>query len=78
MVDLRRTLQKFGGQVLEARMQELMNPNPSSIGPEVLAWEAMKRMEADYARRIMMLPVTDPDSRILGLLHLHDIIQSGL
>ncbi len=76
--DLRRTLQKFGGQVLEARMQEIMTPKPSSIGPEVLAWEAMKRMEADYQKRIMMLPVIDSASKILGLLHLHDVIQSGL
>jgi arabinose-5-phosphate isomerase len=76
--DLRRTLQKFGGQVLEAPMRELMNSHPSSIGPEILAWEAMKRMEADYTRRIMMLPVSDSDGKILGLLHLHDIIQSGL
>lgn len=76
--DLRRTLQKFGGQVLEARMKDIMNLNPSSIGSEVLAWEAMKRMEADYQKRIMMLPVLNPDGKLLGLLHLHDIIQSGL
>lgn len=76
--DLRRTLQKVGGDVLEARMQDVMTPNPSSIGSEVLAWEAMKRMEADYRRRIMMLPVIDAESKVLGLLHLHDIIQSGL
>lgn len=76
--DLRRTLQKFGGQVLEARMQDIMNSHPSSIGPEVLAWEAMTLMEADYQRRIMMLPVIDSDQKVLGLLHLHDIIQSGL
>jgi arabinose-5-phosphate isomerase len=76
--DLRRTLQKVGGQVLEARMQEIMNPNPCSIEPEVLAWEAMKRMEIDCTRRMMMLPVIDSDSKILGLLHLHDLIQNGI
>lgn len=76
--DLRRTLQKMGGQVLNSLMKDLMNPTPSSIDPEVLAWEAMKRMEADYTRRIMMLPVLDSERKILGLLHLHDIIQSGI
>lgn len=76
--DLRRTLQKMGGKVLEVRIKDVMNPNPSFIGPEVLAWEAMKRMEADYQRRIMMLPVLDSERKLLGLLHLHDIIQSGL
>lgn len=76
--DLRRTLQKRGGQVLDLPMQEVMNPTPSSIGPEVLAWEAMKRMEANAERRIMMLPVVDANSKVLGLLHIHDIIQSGI
>jgi arabinose-5-phosphate isomerase len=76
--DLRRTLQKMGGQVLESRVQDVMNPNPSSIGPDILAWEAMKLMEADYTRRIMMLPVIDSNRKILGLIHLHDIIQSGI
>jgi arabinose-5-phosphate isomerase len=76
--DLRRTLQKMGSQVLDSRMQEIMTPNPISIGPEILAWEAMKFMEADYKRRIMMLPVIDYDSKALGLLHLHDVIQSGI
>ncbi len=76
--DLRRALQKVGGKVLDACMQDVMTPNPSSIGPDILAWEAMKIMEADYQRRIMMLPVIDENSKVLGLLHLHDIIQSGL
>jgi arabinose-5-phosphate isomerase len=76
--DLRRTLQKVGGQVLESPMQEVMNPHPSSIGPDILAWEAMKRMEADYQRRIMVLPVLDSGSKVIGLLHMHDIIQSGI
>ena len=76
--DLRRTLQKVGSQVLEVRIQDVMNPNPSFIGPDVLAWDAMKRMEENYQRRIMMLPVLDDERKLLGLLHMHDIIQSGL
>lgn len=76
--DLRRSLQKYGGDILNVNIRELMTKNPRYIGPDVLAWEAMKIMEADYQRRIMMLPVLDEDRRILGLLHLHDIVQSGL
>ncbi len=76
--DLRRTLQRFGGQVLEARMQDIMNSNPYSIGPEILAWDAMKQMEADYQKRMMVLPVINSESKVLGLLHMHDIIQSGI
>ena len=76
--DLRRTLQRLGGQVLNTPMHELMTKNPKFINADVLAWDAMKFMEADYQRRIMMLPVIDNHNKVQGLLHLHDIIQSGL
>lgn len=76
--DLRRTLQKVGGQALESRMREIMNTNPNSITSEVLAWDAMKRMEGNYQKRIMELPVVDAENRVIGLLHMHDIVQSGL
>lgn len=76
--DLRRTLQKFGGEVLETPIKELMTKNPKFIHPEILAYDAMKIMEADFRNRIMMLPVIDENNKVQGLLHLHDIIQSGL
>lgn len=75
--DLRRTLQKVGAHVLEVELQEVMNRTPHFIGPDALAWDAMKCME-DTHRRVMMLPVVDEESRLVGLLHLHDVIQSGL
>lgn len=76
--DLRRTLQKYGAKVLDTPMKDLMVVNPRSIHPEILAWEAMKIMEADFQRRFMMLPVIDDSNKVVGLLHLHDIIQSGI
>lgn len=75
--DLRRALQKHGGTILDASIKDLMSLNPRWIGPEVLAWDAMKLMETEH-QRIMMMPVLDPNKKVLGLLHLHDIIQSGL
>lgn len=76
--DLRRTLQKVGEKILDCRIEEVMTLNPQWIEPEVLAWEAMKRMEANSQKRIMMLPVLTSELKVLGLLHLHDIIQSGI
>lgn len=76
--DLRRGLQKHGSPVLQTEIGSIMTPHPRHIGPYTLAWEAMKMMEADYQHRIMVLPVVDADQKILGLLHLHDIIHSGL
>lgn len=76
--DLRRTLQKVGEKIFATPLKEVMNPNPTVIGPEILAWEAMKEMESNPKRRISMLPVVAENGKILGLLHLHDIIQHGL
>lgn len=76
--DLRRALQNKGGSVLETKMSELMTTNPRWVGEETLAWEAMKVMEADYQKRITVLPVINEERTILGVIHMHDIVQSGL
>ncbi|MBA3720814.1 MAG: KpsF/GutQ family sugar-phosphate isomerase [Parachlamydiaceae bacterium] len=76
--DLRRSLQKNGGAILDVKIHELMTVNPRSTGPDVMAWEAMKFMESDYQKRIMMMPVLDENRKLLGLIHMHDVVQSGL
>lgn len=76
--DLRRSLQKFGGEILKAKIQDIMTANPHFIEPDLLAWEAMKAMEANYQQRMMVMPVVDQDGKVAGLLHIHDIIQTGL
>jgi arabinose-5-phosphate isomerase len=35
-------------------------------------------MEADQKNAITCLPVIDEQKRVLGLIRLHDIVQSGL
>jgi arabinose-5-phosphate isomerase len=75
--DLRRCLQKYGADILNAEIGSLMTQNPRSISPEALAWDALKLMEADPQCRISVLPVI-AEEKVQGLLHIHDIIQSGL
>lgn len=76
--DLRRSLQKHGGKVLELQISQLMSVNLKTIQRDALAWDAMKLMEADSRRRIACLPVVDESDFVQGLIHLHDIVQSGL
>ena len=76
--DLRRALQKEGGKVMDSRMSDLMNRTPSFISADLLAWEALKLMELNDSKRMMNLPVTDSQGCVVGLLHLHDLIQQGL
>jgi arabinose-5-phosphate isomerase len=76
--DLRRSLQKHGVKALEMRACDLMTKTPRTIGPDALAWEAMQRMEANQNQAIMMMPVVNPEKQVLGLIKMHDILQSGL
>jgi len=75
--DLRRSLQKYGAQVLHKKLDELMTANPRSIDSKTLAWDAMKMMEADQKRPVAILPVVD-EGKVVGLLKMHDIVQSGI
>jgi arabinose-5-phosphate isomerase len=74
--DLRRALQNYGGCVLDEPIAGYMTKNPAWIAAEEMAWVALKRMEG--AVRITALPVLSNEGLILGLLHIHDVIQSGL
>lgn len=76
--DLRRSLQTFGHQVLEKSMHELMTAKPKNIGHEQLAIDAIKIMENDQKKAITALPVLEHGKRVVGLIRLHDILQSGL
>lgn len=76
--DLRRALQKFGADVLQYKMKDLMNAKCRTIQPQSLAWEAMKVMEGDQKSPIMVLPVVNEEKGVVGLIKMHDIVQSGL
>ncbi len=51
-----------------------MNREPKTIGPDELAAAAIYRMES---HGIMALPVVDEERRLLGLVHLHDLMRAG-
>ena len=72
--DLRRALQ-LTENALDLPMSELMQTRFLSVDPGTLAFDALKQMEGE--KRIMMLPVLK-DHQLVGLVHLHDILQQGL
>lgn len=76
--DLRRALQKQGAAVLDIPIQQLMTCSPRYIAPGKLAWEAMQLMESDPKNAITCMPVLGDNRKVLGLIKLHDIVQSGL
>ena len=52
-----------------------MNPSPKTIGPGSLATVALARMQE---HGIMAMPVVDEGSRLLGMVHLHDLLRARL
>jgi len=75
--DLRRSLEKHKNDLFSQTMNELMTKNPRSIPSSALAFKAVEMMEEDQKRPIYLLPVVD-EGAIVGLLRMHDIIQSGI
>jgi arabinose-5-phosphate isomerase len=68
--DLRRLMEKHRGATLEMPAGEAMTKNPQTIGPHVLASEALNLMEK---RKITSVVVVDASDRVLGVVHLHDL-----
>ncbi len=58
----------------DLRVDDLMTPDPLTIGPEAAAYDALNLMEA---RQITILPITGPKRQVVGILHLHDILGKG-
>jgi arabinose-5-phosphate isomerase len=76
--DLRRGLQTHGDKILSKRTDELMTINPKTIGRDVLAAQALTEMEENSPRPITCLFVLDGGHKPVGIVHLHDILKTGI
>ncbi len=74
--DIRRHLTTHKN-LLDVEVSLVMNKNPKSIGPEILAYDALTTMEMGE-KQIYVLPVVNADQELLGVLRLHDLIKAGL
>ena len=72
--DLRRTLD-HAVDVHNTVMKEVMTPKGKSIGPQMLAAEAVHIMET---HKITSLIVVDEDEHIVGALNVHDLFRAGV
>ncbi|RPH51198.1 MAG: KpsF/GutQ family sugar-phosphate isomerase [Desulfobacteraceae bacterium] len=71
--DIRRTIAKKR-PVHELKAEDIMTENPRTADPDSPAYDALYLMEQF---QITVLPITDPGNKILGVLHLHDILGKG-
>ena len=71
--DLTRLMERHPDP-LGVPVAEVMNRTPKIIGPDELAAAAVFLMEK---HGIMALPVVDAERRLLGIVHLHDLMRAG-
>lgn len=76
--DLRRGLQRHGDGILSKRTEELMTAHPRTIAKEVLAAQALSEMEENPQRLITSFFVLDDGQMPIGIIHLHDILKTGI
>lgn len=72
--DLRRAL-RSGAGLLDRMTGEVMTTMPRAIGPEMLAAEALQIMNEGS---ITALFVVDGAGRPVGMLHIHDLLRTGV
>ena len=71
--DLTR-LMEHREDALEVEVRDVMTRSPKTTTPDLLASAAVYQMET---HGIMALPVVDEDRRLLGIVHLHDLMRAG-
>ena len=72
--DLRRLLEREGARALERKAGEAMNSHPKTIAPGEFAVRALGVMEE---AKITSLVVVDENKTVLGVVHLHDLWETG-
>ncbi|KAB1223756.1 putative arabinose 5-phosphate isomerase [Morella rubra] len=75
--DLRRTLKASGEGIFKLSVGEMCNRKPRTIGPDTMAVEAMKKMEAPPSP-VQFLPVVDHQNKLIGIVTLHGLVSAGL
>lgn len=73
--DLRRGLEKWGEKFFSLKAEDVMTHNPKTIKGDTLAVKAISIMEK-YS--ITSLIVVDPDGKAEGVVHMHDLLKSGV
>lgn len=72
--DVRRGLEKQDN-ILQCKVSEIMTEKPISIKEDVMAIDAFCLMKE---RKISVVPVIDDDNNFIGLISIHEIVESGV
>ncbi len=71
--DIRRLL-LTGTAIENCQVERVMTPQPVTITPELMAADALSLMQS---KEITILAVVDGEDKLIGILHLHDLLGKG-
>jgi arabinose-5-phosphate isomerase len=71
--DIRRLLMN-GTKIEESDLEQMMTVSPVTISPDLMAADALSRMQS---KEITVLAVVDNAGKLIGILHLHDLLGKG-
>ncbi len=74
--DVRKTIEQ-SGNLFSKKIPDIMNPKPTAIHSYTKAVTALKVME-NREKPITLLPVVDNYNKVIGMVHLHDILAQGI
>ena len=69
--DLRRKMRR---DLLEAKVDEVMTPNPKTVSPGQLASEALEILNSSKITALMVADAGKP----VGIVHFHDLLRAGV
>ena len=72
--DLRRAMMSDDFN-LEKKAIDFATKNPKTINENILASDALKFMEDN---KIQLLPVVDKEGKVVGVLHIHHLVEAGI
>lgn len=70
--DLRRLIERVG-DIRPLKIRDVMTPNPTTIQPQALAAEAAKILNSTLRNQLL---VVDDSDRLIGALHIHDLMTA--
>lgn len=73
--DLRRLIEKYGNELLDKIVEEVMNKKASVVKSNMLASRALEIMES---KKITALPVVEENGVVIGIIHIHDILEAKI
>jgi arabinose-5-phosphate isomerase len=74
--DVRKALESERS-IFELCIADLMNPNPAVMYSDAKAADALEFMR-DRNKPTAVVPVIDNDRKVVGMIHIHDLITAGL